>query len=225
MGLAVLRVLERAGHPAEFPAGQTCCGQPLFNTGHRAVAVSLARRTIQVLQPYDAVIVPSGSCTAMIRAHYASLFDPADPARQEADALAAKTFEFSEFLVKKLGLSSVAASCPGKVTYHEGCHLARELGIRAEPRALLRQVHGAELVEMDGVDQCCGFGGSFSVKYDRVSTAMGNSKIESIKATGAPTVVSCDPSCLLHLGGLLRRQGVAVTTRHLAEILAAENKP
>lgn len=222
VGLAALRVLERCGARAVFPPGQTCCGQPFFNAGHRAEARRLARATLRVLAGFDAVVVPSGSCAAMIRLHYAELFPPGDPAGDGVRTLAARTFEFSEFLVRVLGRADLGARFDGAVTIHDGCHSLRELGIREEPRTLLGQVAGCALREMEGADRCCGFGGSFAVSFEGISVSMGQAKVDAIVATGAKAVVSCDPSCLLQIRGLLERQGSPVRTVHLAEVLAAE---
>lgn len=222
VGLAALRVLERCGTRAVFPPGQTCCGQPFFNAGHRAEARRLARATLRVLDGFDAVVVPSGSCAAMIRLHYAELFPPGDPTGDGVRALAARTFEFSEFLIRVLGRADLGARFDGTVTIHDGCHSLRELGIREGPRHLLGQVTGCALRELEGADRCCGFGGSFAVSFDGLSASMGRAKVDAIVATGAEAVVSCDPSCLLQIRGILERQGKAVKALHLAEVLAAE---
>ncbi len=222
VGLAALRVLERCDTPAVFPPGQTCCGQPFFNAGYRDEARHLARATLRVLDGFDAVVVPSGSCAAMIRLHYAELFPPGDPASDGVRALAGRTFEFSEFLVRVLGRTDLGARFDGAVTLHDGCHSLRELGIRDEPRQLLGRVAGCAVREMEGAERCCGFGGSFAVTFDGISASMGRAKVDAIAATGAEAVVSCDPSCLLQIRGVLERQGRAVRTLHLAEVLATE---
>lgn len=220
VGLAVLQVLGRCGVRAAFPPGQTCCGQPFFNAGYRDEARRLARATVAVLEPFDAVVVPSGSCAAMIRLHYAELFAPDDPLRDRIARLAERVFEFSEFLTGVLGRRDLGARHDGVVTFHDGCHSLRELGVRDGPRALLGGVAGCTLREMDGADRCCGFGGSFAVAFEGVSGSMAAAKADAIAATGADTVVSCDPSCLLQIRGVLERRGLAVRTVHLAEILA-----
>jgi L-lactate dehydrogenase complex protein LldE len=156
----------------------------------------------------------------MIRVHYRELFEPDDPIQATVEQVAGRTFEFSEFLVKKLGLTAVPATHHGTVTFHDGCHSLRELGIRDEPRLLLAGVRGCTLVELDDGRQCCGFGGTFSIKFDRISASMGQSKAAAIAATGANTVVSCDPSCLLQIAGVLQRQGLEIKTVHLAQLLA-----
>jgi L-lactate dehydrogenase complex protein LldE len=220
VGLAVLRVLERCGTRAVFPPDQTCCGQPFFNAGHRAEARRLARATVAVLEPFDAVVVPSGSCAAMIRVHYAELFAPDDPLQDGVASLARRTFEFSEFLIDVLGCPALDAAYRGTVTFHDGCHSLRELGVRDGPRRLLGQVRGCGLRELDGADRCCGFGGGFSVDFEPISASMAQAKADAIAATGAGAVVSCDPSCLLQIRGVLERRGLRVAAVHLAEVLA-----
>lgn len=220
VGLAVMRVLRQGGIATEFPPGQTCCGQPFFNAGYRDEARRLARVTIDALSGYDAVVVPSGSCTAMIRVQYPSLFPPTDPYQRRAAALAERTYEFSEFLSKKLANLNLPKPTGDTVTYHDGCHLLRELGIRDGPRQWIRKT-GSELKEMTGSDQCCGFGGTFSVTFDAISASMGQAKADAVAATGASAVVSCDPSCLMQIAGVLQRRGLEVKGVHLAELIAA----
>jgi L-lactate dehydrogenase complex protein LldE len=222
VGLATLRVLERLGVRAEFPPGQTCCGQPFFNMGHREEARSVARHTLEVFEPFDAVVLPSGSCTSMVRVFAPDLFEPGDPLRPRMEALAAKTFELSQFLVQRLGVTSVAAAFDASVAYHDGCHCLRELRVRDEPRRLLASVAGCRMVEMEASDACCGFGGTFSVKFGDVSSAMVADKCAAIEATGASCVVSTDSSCLMQIGGALKRRGSAVRALHLAQVLAGE---
>jgi L-lactate dehydrogenase complex protein LldE len=224
VGLAVLRVLRRHGVSAEFPPGQTCCGQPLFNSGYREEARTVARTTLEVLRPFDAVVVPSGSCCAMIRVHYRDLFAPDDPVQQTVAAVGERTFEFSEFLVKKLGVTKMDPVDSGPITFHDGCHSLRELGIKDEPRRLLAAA-GCAPIELADQNQCCGFGGTFSVKFDKISASMGEAKAKAIAATGAGTVVSCDPSCLLQIAGILARRGIDVRAIHLAELLASPAAP
>ena len=219
IGLAVLRVLERQGARAVFPRRQTCCGQPFFNAGYRDEARRLARATLAVLDPYEAVVVPSGSCAAMIRLHYPELFGPDDPIQELVRRVAAKTWEFSQFLVDVLGTPLAVEGPPRTITYHDGCHSLRELGVREQPRRLLAGVGGCRLQEMDGSDRCCGFGGSFAVTFDAISSSMAAEKADRIAATGADAVVSCDPSCLLQIRGILERRGLDVRVLHLAEVL------
>lgn len=220
VGLAVLECLEKLGAPAVFPPGQTCCGQPFFTTGHRDQARQLARATLAVLAPFDAVVIPSGSCAAMITVHYRELFAADDPIQAEVGAVAARTYEFSDFVVRKLGVSRLESEFPHQVTVHDGCHGQRELGLGGAARTLLGGVAGCRVAELADGHQCCGFGGAFSVKFDRLSASMGNAKADAIVATGADAVVSCDPSCLLQIRGILEKRGIAVKTFHLAEILA-----
>lgn len=222
VGLAALRVLERAGVRAEFPPGQTCCGQPFFNMGHREEARAVARHTLEVFEPYDAVVLPSGSCASMVRVFAPDLFEAADPLHARMAALAAKTFELSQFLVQRLGVTAVGGTFDGTVAYHDGCHCLRELRVRDEPRRLLAGVAGCRLVEMAGSDACCGFGGTFSVKFADVSSAMVADKVAAVEATGASCVVSTDSSCLMQIAGALRRRGSAVRALHLAQVLAGE---
>lgn len=221
VGLAVLDVLDRHGCAAEFPPGQTCCGQPFFNAGRRPEAARLARATLEVLAPFDAVVVPSGSCAAMIKHHYRDLFAPDAPIQRLVGLVADRTFEFSQFLVEKLGATEAEyAGFAGTVTVHDGCHSLRELGVRDGPRRLLAGVPGCRVTELADGNQCCGFGGTFSVSFERLSASMGNDKVDAIVATGADAVVSCDPSCLLHLRGIMEHRGIEVRAFHLAEILA-----
>jgi len=210
VGIAMVKVLRRLGINPEFPAAQTCCGQPAFNTGYWDEARQLAQRYCEIFAGYDAIVCPSGSCTAMVRIFYPELgVTPPD------------TFEFAEFLVKKLGKTDVGARFPGKVTFHDGCHGLRELRIKSEPRLLLDKVRDLQLVEMDQAETCCGFGGTFSVKFPMISYAMDEVKAESIKRTGAEYVVSLDSSCLMQIDGYLKRHKIPVKPLHLAEILAS----
>lgn len=213
VGKAMVTVLRRVGVDVCYPAEQTCCGQPAFNTGYWDEARTLAKRYCDIFDGYDAVVSPSGSCTAMVRNFYPELLGSTPHA-------SANTFEFSEFLVKKLGVADVGAKFPAKVTYHDSCHTLRELRLKEEPRKLLRAVQGLELVEMTEAETCCGFGGTFSVKFPTISTAMDDVKCQSIVATGAQYVVSVDSSCLMQIGGWLRRRNLPVQTKHLAEVLA-----
>jgi L-lactate dehydrogenase complex protein LldE len=221
IGEAVVEVLQRTGVRLEFPAGQTCCGQPAFNAGLRHQARPVARHTIQVFEKTrGAVVVPSGSCAGMIRHGYPELFaeDPVWYAR--ACALAERTFEFSEFLVDYLGITDLGACWPGKFTYHSSCHLLRDLGVDRQPRALLKAVRGAEFVELPYTSECCGFGGVFSAEHPDISCAMLARKLENIRLSGAPTVVACDAGCLTNIQGGLRRAGLTQEVVHIAQLLA-----
>ncbi len=219
VGVSAVRVLRRLGVAVDFPADQTCCGQPLYNSGFTRPARQLAERALRSFAASQYVIVPSGSCAAMLRVFYQDLFaaDPelAAPARQ----LAERIYEFSEFLVKVVGITDLAAAYPATATYHSSCHLLRELAVREEPVRLLEKIAGLELVPLPQADTCCGFGGTFSVKYPHISEGMLEDKIASVQATGADTLVSCDMSCLMHIGGGLSRQGRSVAVRHIAQVL------
>lgn len=217
--IGALAVLERLGHAVRFHEELVCCGQPPFNAGRWDEARSLARRALVALRDAEAVVVVSGSCAAMIKVSYPELFRGTTE-EQDARDLAARSWEFSDFLVGGLGVLDVGASFPHRVTFHDGCHGLRELGTRSAPRALLAHVRGLSLVEPSHAGVCCGFGGVFSVKQPAISAAMGESKLADIGGTGAEYVASNDSSCLIHLQGLLDRRGSAVRTIHLAEILA-----
>jgi len=220
VGVSVVKVLEKLEHEVEYPAGQTCCGQPAFNSGLWAEAREVAAHALDVFEGADVIVTPSGSCGAMMRVFYPKLFE-GTPRHQQACRLAAKVYEFSEFLVKKLGVTDIGASFSGRATFHDGCHGLREMGIRDAPRQLLKNVRGLELVELDPPEVCCGFGGTFAVKYPMISSAMGESKCEAVVATGADYLISLDSSCLMHIQGLLEKQGRKVRCLHLAEVLAA----
>lgn len=215
-----VRVLERLGVEVTFNAAQTCCGQPAFNTGYRDEARAVAAQTLSLLESADYVVVPSGSCTTMMRVFYPELF-AGDPERlRKAELLGGRVVEFSEFLVKVLKIEDVGASFHGRVTYHDSCHLLRELGIESEPRRLIRAVRGVEFVEMNDYKLCCGFGGTFSVKFPEVSVAMAEDKLRAAAAAQAEYLVANDSGCLLHLQGVIHRQGLPIQTMHLAELLA-----
>ena len=219
---ATVRVLERLGLTPEMPQSQTCCGQMHVNTGYPREAIPLVRNHIAAFQRYDAVVVPSGSCTAAIRHQHADLARLAGDAglAAAAAAVAARTWELSEFLVDILGVTDVGAYFPHRVTYHPTCHSLRLLRVGERPLQLLRAVEGIDLVELTDADQCCGFGGTFALKNPAVSAAMLADKIAAIKATAASVVTAGDASCLLHIGGGLSRLRTGIGTRHLAEILA-----
>lgn len=220
MGISMVQVLERLGHEVEFPMGQTCCGQPAFNTGYWKEAREVASFFVDVFSQADVIVAPSASCTAMVRNFYGELFRN-HPKAAAAAAVSGKTFEFTEFLVKKLGITDLGARFEGTVTFHDGCHGRRELNLKEEPRKLLRAVKGLELREMGLCEQCCGFGGTFSVKFPDISTAMGEAKVGSIEETGAQYVSSCDPSCLMQIGGILTKRKSPIKTIYIAEILAS----
>ena len=220
IGLAMADVLERLGYRVDFPEAQTCCGQPAFNSGFRGEARAVARQFLKAFAGADYIVCPSGSCTSMVRHHYAEIFHKDLASLEASQALAPKLFEFSEFLLQVAGREDVGARFDGAVTYHDSCHALRELKIREAPRRLLRSVRGLELREMDQAEECCGFGGTFSVKFDDVSASMLSAKIESIRRTGAQAVVSGDASCLMQIRGGLSRARLPIETLHLAEVLA-----
>ena len=220
IGFASLKLLEDAGCIVEVPGAQTCCGQPAYNSGDQADAKAVARNVIAAFEPYDYVVAPSGSCTGMIKKHYPPLFAGDLQWARRADALAEKTFELVSFLTDVLGVVSVSARHTGSVTYHDSCSGLRELGIQRQPRQLLKTVAGLELKELPDADVCCGFGGTFCVKYPDISNAIVEEKTEKIAATGAETLLAGDLGCLLNMAGKLKREGRATKSRHVAEVLA-----
>jgi len=221
VGLSVAKVLERLGHSVAFRSAQTCCGQPSFNAGYWDEARAVAIRAIKVFDGAEAIVGPTGSCVAMMRAFYPELL-AGTPHEGAARDLASRVVELSEFLVEKLGVVDVGARFPHRVTYHDGCHGLRELRIKEAPRKLLRAVEGLELVECDEPESCCGFGGLFSVKFPMISTAMAEVKGESLARTGCDYVVSGDPSCQLQLAGWMARNGRQARFAHIAEVLAGD---
>lgn len=222
VGLATADVLERLGYQVDFPEDQTCCGQPAFNTGYRKEAREVACRCIEILRGAEYIVVPSGSCTSMITHHYEELFAK-DPARlEELHGLLPRVWEFSRFLLEVAQVEDLGARYDGIVTFHDSCHGLRELKIKDGPRRLLSHVRGLTLREMDLAEECCGFGGTFSVKFPGISGAMSRNKIDSILRTGADTVTGVDASCLLQLRGALSRAGLPIKTLHLAQILASQ---
>ncbi len=216
VAIAMVTVLRRLNIDVACPQEQTCCGQPAFNAGHWDEARPLAKRQCEIFADAEAIVSPSGSCTAMVRNFYLELLSSSD-----IPACVGRTYEFSEFLVKKLGVTDVGAKFPARVTYHDACHALRELRLKDEPRQLLRNVKSLELIEMDQAETCCGFGGTFSVKFPMISYAMDEVKVTSIQKTGAQYVVSGDSSCLMQIDGYLRRQKLPVKTISLAEVLAS----
>jgi L-lactate dehydrogenase complex protein LldE len=219
VGMDTARVLRRIGCDVFFPEQQTCCGQPAFNAGYWDDARPVAERFLQVFRSAEAVVCPSGSCTTMARKFYPELLAGTSLAG-EVTSLGKRVFEFSEFLVKVVGVKDVGAWFPHRVALHEACHGLRELRLQEEPRELLRRVRGLELVEMQNSEECCGFGGTFATKFGMISAAMGDTKAGHAEASGADYMVSIDPSCLLHIDGILRRRNSRVRTIHLASILA-----
>jgi L-lactate dehydrogenase complex protein LldE len=221
IGLAMVDVLERLGCTVDFPAAQTCCGQPAFNSGYPAEARSVARHFLNVFENSEAIVVPSGSCTAMITHHFEELFSEHPALLARVKSLAARVWEFSAFLTEVAGVEDVGARLDGVATFHDGCHALRELKIHAAPRRLLSHVQGLELRELDPPGECCGFGGTFSVKFANLSGAMARAKVDAIVQTGAGVVISLDPSCLMQIQGALSRAGSKIRTMHLAEVLAS----
>lgn len=219
VGFAAVKLLEDAGCLVEVPE-QTCCGQPAYNSGDRSTTRSIAERTIAEFRGYDYVVAPSGSCAGMIKAHYPELFADDPNWLPRANELAARTYELTSFLVDVLGVTRVDATFDGPVTYHNSCSGLRELGIRNQPRKLLASVAGLTLVEMDESDVCCGFGGTFAVKYSDISGAIVDAKARHVVETGVPTLLAGDLGCLLNMSGKLSRDGSPVHVRHVAEILA-----
>ncbi|MFT4113884.1 (Fe-S)-binding protein [Silvibacterium sp.] len=222
-GKAVVRVLERLGHEISFPYEQTCCGQMHWNTGYLKEAVPIIRHFVDVFRGAEAVVIPSSSCVAMIRDHYPKAAEASgDPSFiADVNALLPRVWEFSEFLVKKLGIEDVGAEFPHRVTYHASCHSLRGLELGDTPLRLLRNVKGLDLVELKNVDRCCGFGGTFAIKNADVSTEMLGEKLVSIQETQAEICTAVDNSCLMHIYGGLHRQGAGVKAMHIAEILAS----
>lgn len=222
VGTSAVEVLRRVGCAVEFDERQTCCGQPAFNTGYRAEARKLAARFIKMYEESEAqaVVSPSGSCVAMVH-HFPALFSDDKEWRERARAVAARTFELSSFLVRVLKVEDVGARWPGRLTWHDACHGLRDLNIHSEPRRLIHNVREAELVELDNAGTCCGFGGTFSVKYPEISVAILDQKIEAIEGAGVQAVVAADASCLMQIGGRLSRRGSNIRVMHLAELLAS----
>ena len=214
-------VLERAGWSVDFPEAQTCCGQPAFNSGYRQEARAVARHFLDVFRDAEHIVVPSGSCASMVSHHYAELFHKDPETLERVHALEPRVWEFSKFLLEVAQVDDVGARLEDVVTYHDSCHALRELGIKTGPRRLLSHVRGLELREMTPAEECCGFGGTFSVKFAELSGAMARTKIDAILRTGANTVVGVDSSCLMQIQGALSRAGSTVRTMHLAEVLAS----
>jgi L-lactate dehydrogenase complex protein LldE len=219
IGFAAAKLLQDAGCTVEVPL-QTCCGQPAFNSGDRGTTRAIAEQVIERFAPYDYVVAPSGSCAGMLKQHYPELFHGDPNWRSRADAFAAKTYELVSFLVDVLRVERVNAHFPSSVTYHDSCSGLRELGVHAQPRRLLGTVQGLTLTEMRDADVCCGFGGTFCVKYPDVSNAIVGKKAANVVATGARTLLAGDLGCLMNMAGRLQRDGEPVDVRHVAEVLA-----
>lgn len=220
VGASMVQVLRRLGCEVDFPADQTCCGQPAYNSGYQGEARGLAERFIRIFDDSEYVVSPSGSCASMVKVFYPDLFKRDSAKHERACSLASRTHEFTEFLVNVLGVEDVGARYQGKVALHQSCHLLRELNVRVEPVRLLKAVRGIELIEMERADLCCGFGGLFSIKYPHISGGMMQEKIDAIVKSRADLIVASDMGCLMHIGGGLSRQRLAVKTMHIAELLA-----
>jgi L-lactate dehydrogenase complex protein LldE len=223
IGFAAIELLEAGGAKVFVPPAQTCCGQPAYNSGDRADARALAAKVVAEFEECDYLVAPSGSCSGMIRTHYADLFTDDGAMLKRAEALAAKTWELTAFLVEKLGLEKVPGRFDGTVTYHDSCSGLREMGVKAQPRALLAKVPGVKLTEMPEAEVCCGFGGTFSVKFGEISARLADNKCAAVAATGADAVVLGDLGCMLNIEGRLRRRGDTRTkVLHVAEVLAGK---
>jgi L-lactate dehydrogenase complex protein LldE len=221
IGLSMATVLERLGYSVDFPERQTCCGQPAFNNGYWAEARIVARHFLDTFEDCELIVAPSGSCVSMVTNHFAELFRKEPETLARVETLRRRVWEFSAFLTEMAGVEDVGARLEEVVTFHDGCHALRELGIRDGPRRLLAHVQGLELREMEPPAECCGFGGTFAVKFDELSRAMAATKADAIVRTGASAVVSLDPSCLMQIRGALARAGAPVRAMHLAEVLAS----
>ena len=220
VGEAAVRLLERCGAGVEFPRAQTCCGQPAFNMGYRAEARRLARRALEIFEPYDEIVAPSGSCAGMVRVHYPELFRDEPRWHRRAVALGSRVFELSDYLARK-GFEP-RSGFAARVACHRSCHLLRDLGVRDQPQGLLGRLPGVELAELPGDDVCCGFGGAFAVEMPELSGAMLDDKLAAVEASGAEVLTAADCGCLMHLGGALRRRRSPLRVLHVAEILAGE---
>lgn len=222
VGFATVKLLEDAGCTVDVPEAQTCCGQPAFNSGDRRDAIALAENVIKAFKGYDYVVVPSGSCGGMIVKHYPELFAEGTVEHAAAVELASRTHELVSFLTRVLKIEKVEAAFPAKATYHDSCSGLRELGIKTEPRKLLASVEGLSLHEMTDSEVCCGFGGTFCVKYPDISNKMVEKKVKNIQASGADTLIAGDLGCLMNMAGKLKRDGSSIKVRHVAEVLAGD---
>ena len=218
-GVSAVNVLRRLGVEVDFPMDQTCCGQPLYNAGFAKQSRKLAKRVLESFKESEYVVVPSGSCAAMMKVFFPDLFRDDPTLSNQAEALAGKVYEFSQFLNDVVGVDQAVGSQAGTVTYHPSCHLLREMDVKDQPLAVLGRVQGLRVEELPNAETCCGFGGSFAIKFPHISEGMLGDKISNIEATGAETVVSCDMGCLMNIEGALTRKGSSIKVRHLAEIL------
>ena len=222
VGFAAVELLEQAGCEVVVPQAQTCCGQPAYNSGDRADTAAIAAQVIAAFEPLEYLVAPSGSCAAMIKDHYPALLADDPELGPRAAALAAKSFELISFLTDVRGLERVETAWPGAVTYHDSCSGLRELGVKAQPRRLLASVEGLSLTEMTDSEVCCGFGGTFCVKYPEISNTMVEQKADTIEATGADLLLAGDLGCLLNMAGKLKRRGSKIHARHVAEVLTGK---
>jgi len=222
IGFAAIKLLESGGANVYVPPTQTCCGQPCYNAGDRADAIALARKVVAEFEDCDYLVAPSGSCSGMIRTHYAGLFADAPAWSQRVAGLAAKTYELTDFLVNVLKVERVPGNFRGTITYHDSCAGLREMGIKAQPRALLAKMDGVHLSEMADAEVCCGFGGTFAVKLGEISARIADNKCQHIVNNGADAIVLGDLGCMLNIEGRLRRRGDATKVLHVAEVLAGE---
>jgi len=220
IGFAAIKLLEDAGCDVSVPVAQTCCGQPAYNSGDRADTEAIARQVIKTFETYDYVVAPSGSCAAMIKMHYPELFKDDAEWQKRAVSLSKKTFELVSFLTDVLEVERLDAHLEKKITYHDSCAGLRELGISSQPRKLLTSVDGLEIIEMKDSDVCCGFGGTFCVKYSDISNAIVSKKTATINSSGADLLLAGDLGCLMNMAGKLKRQGSKTQVRHVAEVLA-----
>jgi L-lactate dehydrogenase complex protein LldE len=220
VGFAAVELLQAAGCRVDVPQGVTCCGQPAYNSGDLATARTLARRIMDAYAPFDYVVAPSGSCAAMLRHHYPQLFEADAAMRAKAEAFAAKVHELTCFLADVVTLAALTGKLTGKLAYHDSCAGLRELGIREQPRRLLARIEGVEVAELAERDACCGFGGTFCVKYPEISNAMVDNKAKAVAKTGASLLVGGDLGCLMNIAGKLAREGSTIEVRHVAEVLA-----
>ena len=220
VGFAAVKLLEEAGCKVHVPASQTCCGQPAYNSGDREMAVELAKQTVAAFEGFDFIVAPSGSCGGMIKHHYPQLFTEDKEWGPRAKALAARTFELTQFLAEQCGRVDFGVHLDGHATYHDSCSSLREMNVKSAPRKLLSKVDGLKVTEMQETDACCGFGGTFCIKFPDVSNSMAARKVATINETGADLLLAGDMGCLMNLAGKMQRDGSKVKVRHVAEVLA-----
>ena len=218
VGMNLFKILKKVGLSVNYPVEQTCCGQPAFNAGYHAEACELGQRFLEIFQGSEYIVTPSGSCTSMVKIFYPEILNNYSY-KESLQEITKNIYEFSDFLVNVVGVKDLGITFPHRVTYHDACHLLRELQIYQEPRELIRNIRGIELVEMKESDVCCGFGGMFSVKFPEISTAMVEDKCTAITETGADYVIANDSSCLMQIGGYLSRNNIPVKPLHLADLL------